>query len=130
MWPNPKETADLVTFTEEILNGKLRFLCSDYSYEILKRYENCHINLIVSCSSQASSARNWLLMWKVFVNSLKSRVTDLCKQKVKMKVPDHVFFCGLSTTMFIIFWKILIDEQIFFLPQLKRSEIISNKNGL
>ena len=28
MWPNPKETADLVTFTEEILNGKLHFLCS------------------------------------------------------------------------------------------------------
>ena len=24
----PQETADLVTFTEEILNGKLRFLCS------------------------------------------------------------------------------------------------------
>ena len=24
-----KETADLVTFTEEILNGKLHFLCSD-----------------------------------------------------------------------------------------------------
>ena len=28
MWPNPQETADLVTFTEEILNGKLRFLYS------------------------------------------------------------------------------------------------------
>ena len=28
MWPNPKETADLVTFTEEILNGKLHILCS------------------------------------------------------------------------------------------------------
>ena len=28
MWPNPKEAADLVTFTEEILNGKLHFLCS------------------------------------------------------------------------------------------------------
>ena len=27
MWPNPQETADLVTFTEEILNGKLYFLC-------------------------------------------------------------------------------------------------------
>ena len=25
MWPNPLETADLVTFTEEILNGKLHF---------------------------------------------------------------------------------------------------------
>ena len=29
MWPNPQETADLVTFTGEILNGKLHFLCSD-----------------------------------------------------------------------------------------------------
>ena len=29
MWPNPQEPADLVTFTEEILNGKLQFLCSD-----------------------------------------------------------------------------------------------------
>ena len=28
MWPNSQETADLVTFTEEILNGKLQFLCS------------------------------------------------------------------------------------------------------
>ena len=28
MWPNAQETADLVTFTEEILHGKLRFLCS------------------------------------------------------------------------------------------------------
>ena len=26
MWPNPQETADLVTFTEEFLNGKLHFL--------------------------------------------------------------------------------------------------------
>ena len=29
MWPNAQETADLVTFTEEILNGKLHFLYSD-----------------------------------------------------------------------------------------------------
>ena len=30
MWPNPQfPTADLVTFTEEILNEKLHFLCSD-----------------------------------------------------------------------------------------------------
>ena len=28
MWPNPQETADLVTFTEEIFKGKLHFLCS------------------------------------------------------------------------------------------------------
>ena len=29
MRPNPLETADLATFTEEILNGKLHFLCND-----------------------------------------------------------------------------------------------------
>ena len=31
MWPNPHETADLVTFTGEILNGKLHFLYSENS---------------------------------------------------------------------------------------------------
>ena len=28
MWPNPQFHVDLVTFTEEIFNGKLHFLCS------------------------------------------------------------------------------------------------------
>ena len=28
MWPNPQIPADLVTFTEEMLNGKLHFLRS------------------------------------------------------------------------------------------------------
>ena len=27
MWPNPQFHADLVTFTEEVLNGKHDFLC-------------------------------------------------------------------------------------------------------
>ena len=30
MLPNPQETAALVTFTEEIFNGKLHFLCSEF----------------------------------------------------------------------------------------------------
>ena len=29
MWPNPQETADFVTFTGEMLNGKLHFMYSD-----------------------------------------------------------------------------------------------------
>ena len=29
MWSNPQETANLVTFTKGILNGKLHFSCSD-----------------------------------------------------------------------------------------------------
>ena len=27
MWPNPQKNGDLVTFTKEIINGKLHFLC-------------------------------------------------------------------------------------------------------
>ena len=33
------ETADMVTFTEEILNGKLHFLCS------VRAELNCNVNL-------------------------------------------------------------------------------------
>ena len=32
MWPNPQETADMATLTEEILNGKLHFLWADSDY--------------------------------------------------------------------------------------------------
>ena len=32
MWPKPQEPADLVTFTEEILNEKLHFLCCECLY--------------------------------------------------------------------------------------------------
>ena len=38
MWPNPQETADLVTITEEILNGKLHFLCSAPGQKDIKEY--------------------------------------------------------------------------------------------
>ena len=50
MWPNPQETADCVTFTEEIVNGKLHFLSSverdgNYSFTnmikaFVKLYQN------------------------------------------------------------------------------------------
>ena len=35
MWLNPHETADLGTFSEEILNGKIHFLCSAEILEII-----------------------------------------------------------------------------------------------
>ena len=35
MWPNPQLPADFITFTEEILNGKLHFLCSDIGVDEL-----------------------------------------------------------------------------------------------
>ena len=39
MWQNPQETADLVTFTREVLNGKLHFLFCVYP-KLLKKFIN------------------------------------------------------------------------------------------
>ena len=42
MWPNPQESADMVAFTEEILNGKLHFcvvqLAALLNNELFHRY--------------------------------------------------------------------------------------------
>ena len=32
MWPNPQETVDLVTFTEEMLNGKRLFYEASFNF--------------------------------------------------------------------------------------------------
>ena len=45
MRPNPHSPADLVTFTEKILNGKFHFLCSDIFQDCLSHlcfYVNDH----------------------------------------------------------------------------------------
>ena len=44
MGPNPQETADLITFTEEILNGKLYFLCSE-SFKNKLKYSQVNLNV-------------------------------------------------------------------------------------
>ena len=55
---NPQFSADLVTFTEEILNGKLHFLCSDNSsqdeflLEYFKRKYLYNIMLVFGVSKQ------------------------------------------------------------------------------
>ena len=40
MWPNPKFPADLVTFTQKILNGNLLFLCSHSFSKIYEQFLN------------------------------------------------------------------------------------------
>ena len=49
MWPNPRETADLVIFFEEIFNGKLHFLCSGWNcvcpgYATFYELKKCYID--------------------------------------------------------------------------------------
>ena len=52
MWLNPRETADLVTFAEEILNGKLRFLCSESCSESPIFFQISRIHRFIENHSQ------------------------------------------------------------------------------
>ena len=48
MWPNPQFSTDLVTFTEEIINGKLHFLFSAKNYQnILFLSRSNHMKIFV-----------------------------------------------------------------------------------
>ena len=49
MWPNPHKTADLVTFTEETLNGKLFFCAVSF---VLPRFR------ALSTTHYANNAQN------------------------------------------------------------------------
>ena len=56
MSSNPQKTGNLVTFTEEILSGKLDFLCSVTYLEITHKYEN-DLNLFKDTRMEKSSRK-------------------------------------------------------------------------
>ena len=45
MGPNPQFSADLITFTEETLNGKLHCLCSVENFVLYKKFFYAKINI-------------------------------------------------------------------------------------
>ena len=47
MWTNLQFPGDLVTFTEQILNGKLTFLCSDQNKSNKIQFKN--VTFYVKC---------------------------------------------------------------------------------
>ena len=62
MLANPQSLADLVTFTEEILNGKLHFLCSDIKivtgYKLITGYKKLSIIIPIEVSYLSPSEEN------------------------------------------------------------------------
>ena len=45
MWPNLQFPADLVTFTDEILDGKLHFLCTAQSFIFFNAWAFCDLKM-------------------------------------------------------------------------------------
>ena len=61
MWPNPQKTADLVTFTEEVLNGNLHFLCGgEVNSNIFKK-------IIAALSSNETKLTIVIFMYLIFL---------------------------------------------------------------
>ena len=69
MWPNPYKTANLVTFTEEILNGKLHFFVQ--WVQLRKTYFSKTINLpkyLVLASMTVKFLINLKCSWTMFTH--------------------------------------------------------------
>ena len=75
MWRNPPEIADFVTFTEEILNGKLHFLCSDgffpagsYMFYVNNRNTRAMCEICSKVTIKKPERRQWLRFGVFIVN--------------------------------------------------------------
>ena len=126
MWPNPQFAADLVTFTEGILNGKLQFLCCGHylTWSRLGLKLNLHhlrkkstgfkmvvltpksgIDKIIICAHQ----KYWILKCKL---NFKCKLTELAwyfKSSIKVGAAQHkcTLGCSLELKNLIVCWTFL-----------------------
>ena len=91
MWANLQEYADLVTFTEEILNGKLHFLCS------VCVSSKCYPNVLNNCHVIK-----------------KYGITYSCNypaQKMKFPIKDFLSKCDRILS-FLRIWSYLLKKSL------------------
>ena len=80
MWPNPQETPDLVTFTEEIRNGNFHFLFSDIHWSLCTK-------VLLSVSKFNTSN----VFKKIYWISIKLIETKETQSKLKLPIKTTVF---------------------------------------
>ena len=92
MWPNQQETADLVKFTEEILNGKLHFLCCVFTVILIEVNVTRSLGeeYIYWCSSASCSDELYCICRKI-----------LCRPASLVKKTRLLFFWKFSE---ICYW--------------------------
>ena len=61
MWPNPQESVDLVTFTEDILNKKLYFLCRVFfkPFNPLSTFSNVSLSILLTSDYKLAKPAFW-----------------------------------------------------------------------
>ena len=65
MWPNPEKIADLVTFLEEIRNGKLHFLCS------VRKTHTKHVSCKNNISKRDFLSREYVDLLVILISYIK-----------------------------------------------------------
>ena len=108
MWPNPQEAADLVTFTEEILNGKLHssVQCIFLWFMIGKLMRNSHAwtvqfgsEHLLQCYSLVVYCYSLVQSYNVIVQSYTfSRICRYSRNNKKVKISRKKLFTTKNVT--------------------------------
>ena len=98
MWPNPQETA-LVTFTEEILNEKLRFLCSAGNNAVTQLFvSNCQTQQWIHKSSTHLRCSSFSIVdsWLTFAQrKVKSQSPVFLAYSPDLQINQDTLYKGL-----------------------------------
>ena len=105
MWPNPQIPADLVTFTEEILNGKLHFLCSVMWTKLALKPLICRFGAskLIECKINYPLSEPYLELSQISTMELfrKNSLRLLVVNYFRKKAPSQVFDWVLNTPLTI-----------------------------
>ena len=88
MWPNPQFPADLLTLTEEILNGKLHFLCNESDNDSIPKD-----SLTFKVKYKSARLKRWICskfsaIFFKFDNENTKTLCEICS-KVTTKTTDR-----------------------------------------
>ena len=105
MWPNPQFIADLVTFTQEILNGKLHFLCSESQSAINTLSQNSRGIVVFIDDFEKVLPRR-------FINTMKETTLVRTEIKNNSTYPDNIknFFFRMDIRVFLCNSKYLFQN--------------------
>ena len=120
MWPNPQFPADLVTFTEEILNGKLHFLCSGGKSKVFSistssidfRISNLDMKALILWISFCFKMRKLSVLLVYSMILLVS--TKRCFKENKQISSKVKFWISIEKCSFLNQWQELLIAILFF----------------
>ena len=107
MWPNPQETADLVTFTEEILKGKLHFCAVKetvthvFSGEFCKIFKNTYFEEHLRTNASIINTSRLLQRRQIKFKVEGPIKTKRCQEIHYTRIPTKIWNIGATMVILI-----------------------------